>query len=161
MQDGTLRIRPAQPEDISTIVALSDALFREDAGSRDPTTNLAWATQEGQGYFTNLLAGDTAACWLAESVAEGRVVGYLAGRFSGGDSLRPISVAMLESMYVREKYRGSGAGAKLVEQFLLWAQGQGAQRATVTAYATNEGAIRFYERLGFSSKSLSLEREVS
>ena len=41
--------------------------------------------------------------------------------------------------------------------FLAWAADNGAQRATVTAYAANEGAQRFYARHGFALKSVILD----
>ena len=160
MLDDAVRIRPSQPEDVTGIVQLSDALFREDAGSRDPTMNLEWAAQEGRSYFTDLLADENAACWLAEYTSSGGVVGYLASRLSEGTSLRPVRVATLESMYVREEFRVQGVGAKLVEKFLSWAEEREAQRASVMAYVANRDAVRFYEREGFSPKSLSLERDV-
>ncbi len=118
MLDDAVWIRPSQPEDVTDIVRLSDALFREDAGSRDPTMNLEWAVQEGQGYFTDLLADENAACWLAEYTSSGEVVGYLVSRLGEGNSLRPVRVATLEGMHVREEFRAQGVGAKLVERFL-------------------------------------------
>lgn len=160
MTDAEVRIRTAEPEDVPVIVSLSDALFREDAGSRDPTMNLQWTVQEGRGYFADLLADDAAACWLAEHVVGGEAVGYLAGRLGEADSLRTVRVATLESMYVRREFRGRGAGSRLVERFLSWAREQEARRASVTAYAANEGAVRFYEREGFSPKNLTLDRSV-
>lgn len=157
MTDAEVRIRTAGPEDVSGIVSLIDALFQEDAGSRDPTMNLEWTVQEGRAYFADLLADDAAACWMAEHVPGGDVAGYLAGRLGEADSLRTVRVATLESMYVREQFRGGGVGAKLVERFLSWAREREARRALVTAY---EGAVRFYEREGFSPKNLTLERVV-
>lgn len=160
MLDDEVRLGRAQPEDVTSIVQLSDALFREDAGSRDPTMNLEWAVQEGQNYFTDLLADENAACWVAEYTTDNDLIGYLASRLVEGSSLRPVRVATLESMYVRREFRARGLGTRLVEEFFLWAKGRGAQRASVTAYAANEGAVRFYKREGFSPKSLSLERDV-
>ena len=160
MRGAEVRIREAGPGDVPTVVGLSDALFREDAGSRDPTTNQDWALQEGRAYFAVLLADGAAGCWLAESVPGGEAVGYLAGRLRDGGPLRPLRLATLESMYVREGARGRGVGARLVGRFLSWARERGALRASVTAYAANEGAVRFYEREGFSARKLSLERDI-
>ena len=42
MPSAEARIGEAVLEDELSIVGLSDALFREDAGSRDPTTNMEW-----------------------------------------------------------------------------------------------------------------------
>ena len=160
MTDAEVRIRTAGPEDVPAIVGLSDALFREDAGSRDPTMNLQWAMQEGRGYFEDLLADGAAACWVAERALGGDAVGYLAGRLGEADSLRTVRAATLESMYVRPEFRRLGVGAELVERCLSWAREREASRASVTAYAANEGAIRFYEREGFSPKNLTLDRGV-
>lgn len=155
-----MQIRKAEPEDVPGIVGLSDALFREDAGSRDQTMNLEWAAQEGQDYFADLLADGAAGCWLAEHVPGGEAIGYLAGRLGEANSLRTVRVATLESMYVREGFRGRGAGSRLVEIFLSWASDRGARQASVTAYAANEGAVRFCEREGFYLKNVTLDQSV-
>jgi GNAT superfamily N-acetyltransferase len=153
-------VREAGPGDVPAIVALSGALFREDAGTRDPTMNLDWPALDGARYFADLLADEAAACWVAETAAGARAIGYLAARVADGDLLRPAKVATLQSMYVEEAYRGRGVGRELVGRFLAWAQGRGARMASVTAYASNGAAVRFYEREGFSPKELTLERAV-
>ena len=159
MSGMELRLRRAEVEGVSDIVRLSSALFREDAGRRDPRANLNWPREEGQEYFAGLVASTGSLCLLAE--VGGEVVGYLAGRVEEETTLRPWRVAELESMYVQGEYRSRGVGARLVGGFLEWAGLQGAERASVTAYATNGRAIRFYERAGFRPRRVSLEREIS
>ena len=44
-----------------------------------------------------------------------------------------------------------------MQAFLAWAAEKGADRATVTAYAANDGAQRFYARHGFALKSVILD----
>lgn len=156
MSGAEVRIRRAGPDDVESIVELNTFLFREDSGRRDPFMNQEWPTEEGLEYFAGFLARERGVCLLAES-GGGEVVGYLAGYVAAGSSLRPVEVAELESMYVVEGYRSLGVGAKLVGEFLRWAGARGAERASVTAYAANEGAVRFYEGMGFRLKSLSLE----
>jgi GNAT superfamily N-acetyltransferase len=63
-------------------------------------------------------------------------------------------------MYVREGRRSLGVGAGLAGEFLRWAAGKVAERASVTAYAANGRAIKFYESLGFRPMRVSLEKEV-
>lgn len=70
--------------------------------------------------------------------------------------MRPVQVATLVSMYVRPAHRGGGLGARLVAQFSAWAKKKGADLAEVTAYSSNADAIRFYERNGFTSQSVTL-----
>ena len=72
----------------------------------------------------------------------------------------PIRVAELESIHVYPAHRNRGAGEQLMTAFLVWAAGKGAQRATVTAYAANDGARRFYARHGFALKSVVLDLDT-
>jgi len=51
-------------------------------------------------------------------------------------------------------------GGRLVDAFKTWATEQGAVRLTVTAYAANTDAIRFYQRNGFAPKSRELELKI-
>lgn len=156
MTDVTLRT--AEHFDLRTVVELNHRLFQEDAGQRDPYTNANWAREEGIEYFRDYLDADTSKVLVAEM--DGRIVGYLVGYVRGPSSLRPIRSAALESMYVFSEVRSQGVGQQLVEAFLTWCEERGAERVSVTAYASNDGAIRFYERLGFRPKELSLERSV-
>jgi GNAT superfamily N-acetyltransferase len=65
-------------------------------------------------------------------------------------------VVEFESTYVREGVRGMRVGAKLAGGLLASAEVRGALRGSVTAFASNEHALRFYERRGFQPKSLTL-----
>ena len=109
-------VRKAGEGDVPEVVGLSAALFREDAGQRDTSTNLNWPAEEGRGYFAELIGDDRCLCLVAEH--DGEAVGYLAGRLRNADTLRPVGVAELESMYVREESRDRGVGARLVDEFL-------------------------------------------
>lgn len=151
-------IRPAELSDLDIIVELNHSLFQEDAGQRDPFTNLGWAHQEGREHFTHRITADDNLCVVAEM--DGRIVGYLAGRIGGPSGIRSIRSADLESIFVVDDVRGRGVGRALAGVFLRWCGEQEAQRVSVTAYASNDGAIRFYRRLGFEPKEVALERSV-
>lgn len=154
----TLRIREAEHDDLEVIVALNHALFQEDAGQRDPYMNLNWAQEEGHAYFARHLGSETSHCLVAEQ--PGEVVGYLVGYTRQASSLRIAAEAELESMFVRGAFRGHGAGAQLIDAFLAWCREREIQRVAVTAYAANEGAIRFYQRAGFRPANLTLKCSI-
>jgi GNAT superfamily N-acetyltransferase len=151
-----ITIRVAEPADLDELVELSAHLFAEDAGQRDPYTDLGWPRREGRGYFTGIIDNNRTRCWLAE--VDGVIAGNLVGRINRESSIRPVRVAELESMFVREEYRSSGVGAALVAEFFGWGKRAGAERALVTAYAANDRALAFYARHGFAPKNVSLER---
>lgn len=155
MSDPGVTIKRANENDVSAIVELNAALFQEDAGQRDPFMNLNWPREEGRDYFTELLRRDKSIGLLAER--KGEAVGYLVGYVRGGSSLRPVQMAELESMFVKEEFRSQKVGQQLVNEFTAWVAGRGAERVSVTAYAANEGAVAFYERMGFRPKNVTLE----
>lgn len=156
--DAEWKVRRAELADVPAIVALSDALFREDSGQRDPLMNHDWAQQHGQPYFRGLLDNRAYLVLIAEE--DGEVVGYLAGSTSEACELRTVRSAELESMCVTQASRGRGAGEALARSFLQWAQEQGAVWVTVTAYVANHGALAFYERLGFLPHAVTLGQRL-
>jgi ribosomal protein S18 acetylase RimI-like enzyme len=158
MAETGVQIRNATPDDIASIVELNFALFQEDAGQRDPYMNLNWPKEEGHEHFSKLMSGVDSVCLLATTGEA--AIGYLVGYLSHGGHLRPITIAELESMYVRPNWRKRGVGRHLADVFLKWAKENGAQRASVTAYAANARAIEFYRELGFEPKSLTLEMGI-
>lgn len=154
----TVYIRAAEHGDLDVIVALNHALFQEDAGQRDPFMNLDWAQDEGHAYFARHLASETSCCLVAELATE--EVGYLVGYIRAANSLSMVMTAELESMFVLDRARRHGVGQQLVDAFLAWCRDRDTQRVDVTAYAANDGAIRFYRRAGFEPSQLTLQRPV-
>jgi putative acetyltransferase len=149
-------VRRAGPDDAGALVELCAGLFAEDGGRRDATIDAGWPARGARDYFAAAMCGEEGTlCLVAE--AGGAPAGYLVGRLREPVDPRPVRVAVLESMYVLPARRREGVGAALVDGFRAWAAERGAARLTVTAYATNAEAIRFYEREGFAPRSVTLE----
>lgn len=151
-------IRKAVIEDIEGLVACSTGLFAEDAGTRDPTLSQDWPRLHAAESFRSSIGDESRLVLVAED--DGKVVGHLTGGLTEASDIRPIRVATLGSMYVMPTHRGAGVGAQLAEAFRGWAAEAGADRLAVSAYATNEAAIRFYQRQGFTPRTVVLEREA-
>src|SRR3954447_26806323 len=120
-----MKIRPAGGADLDAVVELATDLFAEDAGQRDPYTDLDWPKREGHPYFSKIIQDSTTSCFLAE--VDGVLAGQLVDRITRESSLRPVRIAELESMFVRPEYRGRGVGAALVAEFFGWARRQRAE----------------------------------
>jgi ribosomal protein S18 acetylase RimI-like enzyme len=155
VNEPQVAIRAATIDDVAAIVSMNTLLFREDAGQRDPFMDLDWPKKEGEEYFRSLLSRPNTRCFIAEY--GGEAVGYLIGFVRERDTLRPIVIAELQSMYVNRRHRDHGIGARLAQEFFAWCAERGVERVSVTAYASNDGAIRFYRRMGFQDKELTLE----
>lgn len=151
-------IRKAVPADIEGLVACSTGLFAEDAGTRDPTLSQDWPRLHAADSYRAHLGDGSKLVLVAD--AGGAVVGHLTGSLGEASDIRPIRVATLVSMYVMPPHRNEGVGARLVAAFREWAASAAADRLAVSAYAANEGAIRFYQRHGFAPRTVVLERET-
>jgi GNAT superfamily N-acetyltransferase len=149
----TVTVSPVTEGDIDALVASVAGLFAEDAGRHDPAMDLHWPEREGAAYYSRLL-GDQA-CLLLLARDGDQAVGHLVGRLSGPDSLRTQPLAVLESMRVAPGARRTGVGSLLVRHFFTWARDSGVEQASVTAYAANDAALRFYARHGFSPTSVT------
>jgi GNAT superfamily N-acetyltransferase len=146
------------PEDIDAFVASVSGLFEEDAGRHDHAVDVEWPLNEGVEYYSGLVTDPS--CLLAVARDGGRVVGHLVGKLSEPTSFRPARFAVLESMRVEPDSRGRGVGGLLVREFTAWARECGAEQASVTTYAANDGAQRFYARHGFAPKTVSLRAKL-
>jgi GNAT superfamily N-acetyltransferase len=153
-----IRLRAAQGRDIEAIVGMNHALFQEDSGTRDPFTNQERARQEGADYFSSHVTSDRSLVLVAES--GGEPVGYLIGYLRHPQSVRPVTIAELESMFVAQGERSRGVGLQLIDAFVPWSQNRDVARMSVTAFASNDAAIRFYERCGFEPHTVALERSL-
>jgi GNAT superfamily N-acetyltransferase len=144
----------ADRSDLDDFVASVIGLFREDAGTHDAAMDVTWPVREGLNYYGGLLPDET--CLLAVARDGDLVVGHLVGKLLEPDSLRRQRFAVLESMRVDPTRRRSGIGARLVEYFLDWARHHGAQQASVSAFAANQGAQRLYERHAFVPMTVTM-----
>lgn len=64
---------------------------------------------------------------------------------------RPPDVALVFSMWVDPRVRRAGVGRALIDAAAAWALAWGAEFTVLWVVAGNEPAIRFYQRLGFST----------
>jgi GNAT superfamily N-acetyltransferase len=149
----TIAVNAATHDDMDSLITSVAGLFLEDAGRHDSLANLSWPEQEGAAYYSALMGDEGCLVELARD--GGRVIGHLIGRLSGPDSLRTGRIAVLESIRVAPGSRRAGAGGLLVRHFFAWARDRGAQQASVTAFAANDTAQRFYARHGFTPMSVT------
>lgn len=142
-----MEIRTATGADIDGLLASQIGLFAAD-GPREPIRNQNWPRDHGVEWIKANLANPD---WLAlVADADGQVVGHLDGVYRPPSEMWTAQRATLISMHVHTDWRGRGVGTQLVDRFKEWARERGAVRLHVTAYASNEGAIRFYQRHGFA-----------
>jgi GNAT superfamily N-acetyltransferase len=136
---GSVKVRRARPEDGPRIVDLDRELagFEGLAGpDSDEGRRLErWIFEEGR--FRALVAEDR----------EGRVVG-MALYYMIPTSFRARPALYLEDILVTDSARSGGAGEALMAELAREAESAGCVRMEWAVLPWNEGAIRFYRRLG-------------
>jgi len=158
-ESDAVRIRRANLRDLDALVRLDLALIRYDR-TFDPTLSRQWSrTADGTRFLRSRLRGRHGGVWLAES--RGTPVGYLVGTLEPAESYRrPCTLGEIECLFVHEKFRGRGIGARLLAAFESWARRAGARRLRVVVSASNQSALVFYEREGFQPYDAVLEKPL-
>jgi ribosomal protein S18 acetylase RimI-like enzyme len=65
--------------------------------------------------------------------------------------------AQVISMWVDPAYRRAGVGKKLIDSVIAWNRERGVRELALMVTGVNEGAIAFYDRLGFKRSGLTSE----
>ena len=106
----------------------------------------ATAPHWSEGDYLRILEGGTGLprCLLV-AAAGAEVVGFAV-----------VSESELESIAVAEPWRGRGTGEKLGRAALEWCRERGGVEVALEVRLTSAGAIRLYERLGFTAQGRRL-----
>jgi ribosomal-protein-alanine N-acetyltransferase len=119
-------IRPAKLFDISSVMAVERASFRE---------------QYPRGIFLTFLENNPDTFLVAEY--NGKVIGYVMAY------MRPDLEGHIMSIAVDPEYRGMGIGSALLTEAIERLIARGARYIGLEVRVSNERAIRLYEKLGF------------
>jgi GNAT superfamily N-acetyltransferase len=71
------------------------------------------------------------------------------------------TVDFVENVVVRPDWRGRGVGEALMRHLEDRARTQGRHKLTLDTYAVNQGARRFYERLGHDPRGIHYVRDLA
>ncbi|MGB3793114.1 MAG: GNAT family N-acetyltransferase [Sphingopyxis granuli] len=126
---GRLRLAPAKIADIGAVMRVMEAAF-------DPAYGEAWSSAQMLTLFA-LPSARVALAWDGEAPC-----GFYAARVAG-----PESELLL--LAVVPDRRGSGIGARLIDDWRQWASDQGVSDYFLEMRADND-AVHLYTRAGFS-----------
>jgi putative acetyltransferase len=137
---ASIRVRPVLRADVPQVVALVRAVLAEfglrfgDGSKTDgPLLDLP-SSYEAQG----------GAFWVADCGPASDIFGTC-----GVGPVGP-GVFELRKMYLRPATRGAGVGRLLLDTCVAWAREHGGRRLVLDTTDAMDGAIRFYERNGFT-----------
>lgn len=90
-----------------------------------------------------------------------RVVGSGYGRIDEAKPyLKHAKFVYLGFMFVDDSYRGKGINKLIIETLYAWAISKNTYEVRLDVYADNPGAIRAYEKAGFSKHLINMRRSL-
>lgn len=92
----------------------------------------------------------------------GVVVGYTAFWIweTNGTCSVPRKVMSINDFCVDEHVRGHGIGTQMMQELRILAQAFGCTDLQLTVYPQNDAAIAFYQKCGFTIKSIDMQRKT-
>lgn len=145
-----LQIRAALPRDlegVNQVFSLADRLHR------DAHPEIFQAVDDPQEIKAYLLAGiqaENAAVFVAEV---GRQIAGAVIAWERQTPEIPLLVrrtfVSVDNLVVADEYRGRGLGQALMAQVHLWARQRELAEIQLTVWDFNQGALAFYEKLGY------------
>ena len=148
---GETRIRQAEPGDHEAVARLYGLLDALHTSELPRLFRLPPSGGYAQDQFRRELANPEVGFFVAER--GGRIVGMVhvsIGETKPYPVIVPRRVAKVNDLAVDEGCRREGIGRALMERAAAWAAGQGADEMELSVYAFNEGAMAFYQALGFT-----------
>jgi len=152
-------VRKATIADLELLLELSTGLLEHDANF-DATLDKSWAKgPHGREMFINRITKNDGVVYIAE--VANKVVGYIIGGLIEPDTFRNIkTMADLEEIFVDSNYRHYHVGSVLMENFHEWCKAQLVEKLSVSVYAQNQNAIKFYKKVGFVEAYITLEMPI-
>jgi GNAT superfamily N-acetyltransferase len=90
-----------------------------------------------------------------------RLVGSGYGRIDDAKPyLKHAKFVYLGFMFVDDSYRGKGINKLIIEALYVWAISKNTYEVRLDVYADNPGAIRAYEKAGFSKHLINMRKDL-
>lgn len=152
-----IKIRKATIQDIDDIIKLNKILFDLEYNNFDDTLNINRPTSdEWKSYFQNSITKNITLIATIDDL----IVWYLIWSLDSQFSYNTVKQAELNNMCILDKFRESGIGTKLINEFKKICNNDGIQEIKVTASYKNTNAIKFYKKNGFNESELTLKLEI-
>lgn len=161
MTNNEIKIRQATEQDYLTVNSLyyvADSLYSKnipETYKKPPKPTLP------KGNFLNMLEDKNSLIIVAEFGRE--IVGMLYASIQkdeGNRWVRPLKWANIEEISVFPKFNKKGIGTRLIQEVETWAKKKGTKRVSALVYDFNKTAISFYQKNGYESYSIQMNKKI-
>ena len=148
-----MKVRQATPEDVPALVALFQELDRMQSDWRVFTPRPGFYDEVGLKY-REAMSTENAVVLVAED--EGEIMGMAYGEVRVPSRFSDERALELSGVVVRTGYRGRGVGRALVLEAARFAGELGVEWVELKTFAPNQGAMAFWEGLGFTPRVVQM-----
>ena len=148
-----MKVRQATPDDVPSLVALFQELDRMQSDWRVFTPRPGFYDEVGDKYRESI-EKENAVVLVAED--DGEVVGMAYGEVRVPSRFSDERALELSGVVVRSGFRGRGVGRELVHEAARFAQERDVEWVELKTFAPNQGAMEFWETLGFTPRVVQL-----
>ena len=156
-----MNIRRAEERDIAGINALLYQVHRIHAEGRPDIFRLGNKKYNDE-ELRAIIADDSTPIFVAVSEDE-KVLGYvfcIYEEVKGNPSLMDRKTVYIDDLCVDATLRGQHIGTALYEHVLEESKREGCVAVTLNVWCLNEGAMRFYEKLGMKPLKVMMENTL-
>jgi ribosomal protein S18 acetylase RimI-like enzyme len=152
-----MKVRQATPDDVPSLVALFQELDRMQSDWRVFTPRPGFYDEVGAKY-REAMGNESSVVLVAED--DGEVVGMAYGEARVPSRFSDERAFELSAVVVRAGYRGRGVGRALVGEAARFAESVGLEYIELKTFAPNQGAMEFWESLGFTPRVVQLTSDT-
>jgi GNAT superfamily N-acetyltransferase len=153
-----MKVRRATVEDVPTLVHLFQELDRLQRDWRVFTPRPGFYDEVGLKY-RKAMGTDQAVVLVAED--DGDIVGMAYGEVRVPSRFSDERALEVSGVVVRSGHRGKGVGRALVKEAAQFATDRGVGWVELKTFSPNEGAMDFWEGLGFRPRVIQLTSSTS
>jgi ribosomal protein S18 acetylase RimI-like enzyme len=155
-----ITVRPARPADADALGRMGAALVRQHHSFDPERFILGDDVESGYRWWLGKeMKAKEAVVLVAER--DGEVIGYVYGRVEPRDwSVLRDRCGGFHDIWVDESARGTGAGRLLAEALVKRFAELGVPRVILMSATKNEGAQKFFARLGWRPTMVEMTREI-
>ncbi|MBR5637106.1 MAG: GNAT family N-acetyltransferase [Pseudobutyrivibrio sp.] len=153
-----MNIRRASEKDIDSLIKLLQEVLEIHANIR-PDIFISGTTKYTRGDLLEKLANDEEPIFVAVDEND-EVMGYAFCALKHqpfSTNMVPFKSLYIDDLCVDSNYRGQHIGEQLFEYVKAEAKRLGCYEATLAVWAGNDGAERFYEKIGMKTKERIME----
>ena len=155
-----MEIRPAENRDIPGMIELLKQVGGVHHDIR-PDIFRPGAQKYDEAALETLLQDESRPIFVA--VEDGAVKGYcfcIHRSFEGDTVLTDRKEIYIDDLCVDESCRGQGIATILCNHVTAYAKEQGCAFVTLNVWCGNDSAMKFYEKSGFSPRSITMEMKL-